>query len=230
MFSGLFQTDHSKDEIVDILLRSVPGAVLITKDIVFREVIHNPDAAAFLRIQPYEPFSFASIPPFRMFSKGTEIEAKQLPLRRAVKFGEIIVNEEFEFVWPDGISKTALFSAKPLSEKGGKIFGAIATLEDITFRKQIEEDLSASEERYRSLFENSIDAILLTSPSGQIHYVNPVTCAMFQWTEEELLPVNLKTTAHSVPKNAAKLPPMTILTLSDLSRLLRSSHKSWNSF
>ncbi len=81
---------------------------------------------------------------------------------------------------------TALFSAKPLSEKSGKIFGAIATLKDITFRKQIEEDLSASEERYRSLFENSIDAILLTSPSGQIHYVNPATCAMFQWTEEEL--------------------------------------------
>lgn len=100
----LFQTDLSKDEIVDILLRSVPGAILISKDIAFREVIHNPDAAAFLRIQPYEPLSFASIPPFRMFSKGEEIEAKQLPLRRAVKFGEILVDEEFEFVWPDGIS------------------------------------------------------------------------------------------------------------------------------
>lgn len=41
-------------------------------------------------------------------------------------------------------------------------------------------------ERYCSIFEHSLDAILLASPDGRIHHVNPATCAMFQWTEEEL--------------------------------------------
>lgn len=41
-------------------------------------------------------------------------------------------------------------------------------------------------ERYCSIFEHSMDAILLASPDGRIHHVNPATCAMFQWTEDEL--------------------------------------------
>jgi len=40
--------------------------------------------------------------------------------------------------------------------------------------------------RYCSIFEHSLDAILLASPDGQIHDVNPATCSMFQWSEEEL--------------------------------------------
>jgi len=39
---------------------------------------------------------------------------------------------------------------------------------------------------YCSIFEHSMDAILLASPDGQIYHVNPATCTMFQWTEEEL--------------------------------------------
>lgn len=41
-------------------------------------------------------------------------------------------------------------------------------------------------EYYCSIFEHSLDAMLLTSPDGRIHHVNPATCAMFQRTEEEL--------------------------------------------
>lgn len=41
-------------------------------------------------------------------------------------------------------------------------------------------------EHYCSIFEHSLDAILLASPDGRIHHVNPATCAMFQWTEEEI--------------------------------------------
>ncbi len=39
---------------------------------------------------------------------------------------------------------------------------------------------------YRSLFENSFDAILLTQPDGSILSANPAACRMFGMTEEEL--------------------------------------------
>ncbi len=40
--------------------------------------------------------------------------------------------------------------------------------------------------RYRSLFENSFDAILLTRPDGAILSANPAACRMLGMTEEEI--------------------------------------------
>lgn len=41
-------------------------------------------------------------------------------------------------------------------------------------------------EFYRQLYENSIDAILLTAPDGRIIAANPAACAMFGRTEDEI--------------------------------------------
>lgn len=39
---------------------------------------------------------------------------------------------------------------------------------------------------YKSIFDHSLDAILLTSPDGRIHRANQAACNMFQRTEEEI--------------------------------------------
>ncbi len=57
---------------------------------------------------------------------------------------------------------------------------------DITARKKAEVDLRESEAKYRGLFENSMDGILLTLPDGQITAANPAVCAMFGMTAEEI--------------------------------------------
>jgi len=44
-----------------------------------------------------------------------------------------------------------------------------------------------SEEKYRAIFKNSIDAVLFTSPDGTILEVNPTACKMFRMTEEEII-------------------------------------------
>uniref|UniRef100_UPI000AF28150 PAS domain S-box protein n=1 Tax=Methanosarcina horonobensis TaxID=418008 RepID=UPI000AF28150 len=54
-------------------------------------------------------------------------------------------------------------------------------------RKQAEKALQASEERYRSLYENSLDGIFLTKPDGTILCANPQACQMFGMTEEEII-------------------------------------------
>jgi PAS domain S-box-containing protein len=49
------------------------------------------------------------------------------------------------------------------------------------------EELKDSEVRFRSIFENSMDAILLTIPAtGTILMANPAACRLFGMTEEEL--------------------------------------------
>ena len=52
--------------------------------------------------------------------------------------------------------------------------------------EQSDRALQENEERYRLLFDSSIDAVLLTIPDGQILAANPAACRMFGRSEEEL--------------------------------------------
>ncbi len=54
---------------------------------------------------------------------------------------------------------------------------------------QTQKALLESEVRHRLLFETSLDAIILTSPNGQIYSVNPAACRMFGGNEEEIVAV-----------------------------------------
>lgn len=58
---------------------------------------------------------------------------------------------------------------------------------DITERKKSEDKLIESENKYHSIFDNSMDAILLTIPDGAILSANAAACKMFGRTEEDML-------------------------------------------
>lgn len=58
---------------------------------------------------------------------------------------------------------------------------------DITRLREAEEVLHESEARYRTLFENCADGVMLTAPDGRILEVNPAGCHMLGYSEEELL-------------------------------------------
>ncbi|MEW5870028.1 MAG: PAS domain S-box protein [Chloroflexota bacterium] len=60
---------------------------------------------------------------------------------------------------------------------------------DIKMSNLAAQRLRESEERYRLIFENSLDAILLTEPGGSIFSANPAACKMFDRTEEEIIRV-----------------------------------------
>jgi PAS domain S-box-containing protein len=50
----------------------------------------------------------------------------------------------------------------------------------------IEPGISKDEEQFRSLFENSIDAVLLSTPDGTIEAANPAACRLFGRKVEEI--------------------------------------------
>ena len=66
------------------------------------------------------------------------------------------------------------------------INGIVDNFHDISLKKTAEQNLKDSEERYRSFFENSLDAILLTVTDGKVLAANPAACKMFQMTEMEI--------------------------------------------
>ncbi len=54
-------------------------------------------------------------------------------------------------------------------------------------KQKAEEVLREGEEKYKALFENSLDAILFAFPEGTIYAANPAACQMFGMTEEEII-------------------------------------------
>jgi PAS domain S-box-containing protein len=63
---------------------------------------------------------------------------------------------------------------------------------NILQRKRFEEILRQSDDRYRELFEESEDAILIASPSGQLVDINQAGLRLFGYeTREELLRINV---------------------------------------
>jgi len=57
--------------------------------------------------------------------------------------------------------------------------------------KQAEEVLQTGEEKYRSLFEGSRDAIYITSKEGKFVDVNQATFELFGYTQEEMIGLNV---------------------------------------
>jgi PAS domain S-box-containing protein/putative nucleotidyltransferase with HDIG domain len=74
----------------------------------------------------------------------------------------------------------------PIFDADGTFVGSVHVAKNITERKRAEERQKESEEQFRSIFENSVDAILLTAQDGIILAANPAACSMFGRSEEEI--------------------------------------------
>jgi PAS domain S-box-containing protein len=68
--------------------------------------------------------------------------------------------------------------------KGNKIVRVFGNILDITDRKQAEEALCESEDKFRYIFDHSVIGKSITSPSGEIS-VNKAFCEMLGYTHEE---------------------------------------------
>ncbi len=78
--------------------------------------------------------------------------------------------------------------ASPLHDQSGNIIGAIESIRDITERKRTEEQLRASELRYRRLFEAARDGILLLdAETGMVIDANPFLTEMLGYSHEVVL-------------------------------------------
>lgn len=130
------------------LLEIIPGGFSIATDATCQTIIHNPVAAKFLRIEPWGQFSHSGteVPPVKVYRNGQIVPASEMPIQQVAWFGKEIVGCELELVWEDGISKIARWSAIPLYNKKGIIYGGIATLEDITDLVHLVSELKEKQE------------------------------------------------------------------------------------
>ncbi|KYK20731.1 hypothetical protein AYK24_09740 [Thermoplasmatales archaeon SG8-52-4] len=80
-----------------------------------------------------------------------------------------------------------------LKGKEGKTVGSVGIIKDITKLKNIERELKTSEERYRTIFENSAIAITLTDKNERIISWNKFTEILLGFSKDELYMKPVKT-------------------------------------
>ena len=104
---------------------------------------------------------------------------------RDLQNNEIINNREYCFNAKSGKLVYGLFSAQFIQYKNNTYI--ISSINDITERRQAEESLRESEEKFRSYIENAPDGIFVVNENGKYIEVNKAACQITGYSEDELL-------------------------------------------
>lgn len=93
---------------------------------------------------------------------------------------------------------------EPLRDGAGRIVGCLGLALDVTERRQAEQALRRSEERFRSLVQNASDIITVIRPDGTILYQSPSIERVLGYKPEELIGRNAYTVIPLHPDDHAR--------------------------
>ena len=134
------------------------------------------------------------------YSEGKELIGRSIadimsPNNAPDLFSEIVKGTMESGVWrgeclhlrADGTDYPISLSTNIVKDSAGRNQGILGIAQDITARKQAEDQLKNSESKHRALFEDSADALLLTDAKGFVD-CNPASLQMFGYsTKAEIM-------------------------------------------
>jgi len=82
--------------------------------------------------------------------------------------------------------------------ESGKLEALEGFIQDITINKRFEHDLKQAEQRYRSIFENTVEGIFQTSPDGRYLSANPALAKIYGFDSPEDLIASLNDIEHQL--------------------------------
>ena len=109
---------------------------------------------------------------------------------------EIMQGTEAVFRTQQGQLIEVDYSASALVNPGTGTVGIVVIARDIRERKQAERDLGESERRFRSIFENALEMILIVDADGSCRAASPSHQSILGYTPDELAGVDLFTYTH----------------------------------
>jgi PAS domain S-box-containing protein len=119
---------------------------------------------------------------------GNHIHPKDAPKvfeDLSILFEHNVHKHEYRFMFKDGTYHWMYDELKLFKDKSGNPLEIFGTWSDITARKQAEEALSQSEDKFKYVFDYSNVGKSITSLEGEIH-VNKAFCEMLGYSPEEL--------------------------------------------
>ena len=181
------QALRQKTEQQEILLSSIPAFIyfkdsalkLVAANKAFAEMVHTP---------------IDQLPCKDAYDLFPKEQSKKFHSddRKVMESGTPMMDIEEEFTDAEGKTRWASSSKIPYFEESGEVAGVVGIAIDITERKQAEEALKDSEERYRGLFENSSEFLFTLDLKGNFTNVNKAAVELTGHIKSELLQMNFK--------------------------------------
>ena len=185
------QSERERAKELATILDAVPIPVIIVHDAESTHMTGNIAADELLK-QPRGTETSLSAPAdvkprhFRAIKDGRELGLDELPAQRAAR-GEQVRDFEFSLVFGDGIIRHVLGYGTPLLDNEQKPRGAVHCLVEITKRKQIEEMMRQSGERFRGYFEQGLIGMAISTIDKGMTEVNDALCEMLGYERSDLL-------------------------------------------
>lgn len=163
--AGLNQELRQRVQELEAVFDTAPIGLAIAEDPEGRRIRGNPANERMLGLPGGAQFSkrLDSDPgpaPYRVLRDGRDMPVEDLPMQRAVR-GERVSGLIVEVLREDGSAVRLLSNASPLLDEQGRPRGAVGAFLDITELSRAQEELRASEERYRELVDMAPDAIIV---------------------------------------------------------------------
>lgn len=125
---------------------------------------------------------------YEIYDNYWDLAELRKKLEDLVKLNISILDLEIVHSFPSIGRRTLLFTARRIYEAGYQKQKILLSISDITERKNWEDRIAASEERYRNLFDTANDAIItIDVKNNAITSWNSSAEKIFGWTAEEVI-------------------------------------------
>ena len=119
-------------------------------------------------------------------------------LRQLLETRRFVEGFEFECYRKDGTKMWLSESAHAVRDADGAILYYEGAVQDVTEHKKAERALQEAEQKYREIFENSIEGIFQTTPDGHYVSVNPALARIYGYDSPEELMASVSDIGHSI--------------------------------
>lgn len=191
---------------LEAVLRQMPSGVIIAEAPSGRLVLGNERVERIWR-HPFRPAAnIEEYLQYRAFHPdGRPYQVEERPLARSIRTGEVVKGEEIDFLRGDGTSGTMQVSSAPIRDHDGRIVAAVAVFDDITERKQVEQEIrrlnKELEQRVKerteqleqeratldAILNNLTEGVLATDSQDRVVFANPAARSMLGFGSEEPL-------------------------------------------
>lgn len=137
----------------------------------------------------------------RQYTRKNRIKEAEETLLNIYKTGKS-ARYESEYINKEGTNFYSEVSISLMRDSKGKPIGFRGISRNINERRQMEETIRRSEERYRNIIETIQDGYFEIDLSGKYTFVNDIICQHLQYSREEL--IGMDNRAYQTPENAKK--------------------------
>jgi len=163
-------------EFVNSMINSSLDIILATD--INNKITHVSPSATYLF--GYSKEEFENINPSDLYKDPEEYYSVQKQIKKNGYFIGEIVNKK-----KNGKIFNTYLSASPINNKEGEVIGLMGVSRDIEEIKKIENEIVRSEKRYRELFENLSDAIIIVDEKNKFIDINEAGKKLFEITDNK---------------------------------------------